>query len=144
MWNGGLDEFLTAEEVLRMVATACSTGRYRQRDAMLILMMHRHKMAVREIANLRWSQISLQEKTLQLSRTKRRRQLTHALSFDEVDWLGEIRIAQLDAEFIFCSERKRPLTNRSLHAIVARAGHVAGIEFPVHPHVLCHAKALES
>src|SRR5207253_991324 len=32
-----------------------------------------------------------------------------------------------------------PMTNRTIHYVVAMAGKAAGIDFPVHPHMLRHA-----
>jgi type 1 fimbriae regulatory protein FimE len=40
---------------------------------------------------------------------------------------------------VFVSERKAPLTTDAVRKIVSRAGREAGIEFPVHPHMLRHA-----
>ena len=40
---------------------------------------------------------------------------------------------------MFVSERKAPLTADTVRKIVGRAGQRAGIEFPVHPHMLRHA-----
>jgi type 1 fimbriae regulatory protein FimB/type 1 fimbriae regulatory protein FimE len=40
---------------------------------------------------------------------------------------------------VFVSERKAPLTPHTVRKIVARAGRQAGIEFPIHPHMLRHA-----
>lgn len=41
--------------------------------------------------------------------------------------------------YVFATERKGPMTDSGARKIVARAGRVAGIEFPVHPHILRHA-----
>ncbi len=43
------------------------------------------------------------------------------------------------APYVFVSERKTPLTPHTVRKIVARAGRQAGIEFPIHPHMLRHA-----
>jgi len=40
---------------------------------------------------------------------------------------------------VFVSERGGPLTDSSVRKIVARAGEVAELPFPVHPHMLRHA-----
>lgn len=44
-----------------------------------------------------------------------------------------------DTQYVFVSERKAPLSTRAIRQIVARAGKLAGIPFPVHPHQLRHA-----
>jgi site-specific recombinase XerD len=40
---------------------------------------------------------------------------------------------------VFTTERHGSLTDSAVRKIVARAGEAAGIEFPVHPHMLRHA-----
>ena len=37
------------------------------------------------------------------------------------------------------TERKGPLTDSAFRKIVARAGEAAGLDFPVHPHMLRHS-----
>jgi type 1 fimbriae regulatory protein FimB/type 1 fimbriae regulatory protein FimE len=41
--------------------------------------------------------------------------------------------------YIFTSLRGAPMTRRTVHHVVAEAGKAAGIDFPVHPHMLRHA-----
>jgi integrase len=41
--------------------------------------------------------------------------------------------------YIFTSLRSAPMTRRTVHHVVAEAAKAAGIEFPVHPHMLRHA-----
>jgi site-specific recombinase XerD len=40
---------------------------------------------------------------------------------------------------VFVTERKGPLTDSGFRKIVARAGKMAGLDFPVHPHMLRHS-----
>jgi len=40
---------------------------------------------------------------------------------------------------VFTSLRGGPRTERTVHYVVAAASKAAGIEFPVHPHMLRHA-----
>jgi len=57
--------------------------------------------------------------------------------------LRALRRENPDSPFVFCSERKGPMTTRAAFHVVARAGEKAGIEFPVHPHMLRHAKGYQ-
>jgi site-specific recombinase XerD len=41
--------------------------------------------------------------------------------------------------FIFVTERGGLLTRSTVNKLIARAGRDAGLEFPVHPHMLRHA-----
>lgn len=43
------------------------------------------------------------------------------------------------APYVFTSLRGGPMTRRTVHYVVAEAAKAAGIEFPVHPHMLRHA-----
>ena len=48
--------------------------------------------------------------------------------------------AQGDATpYVFTSLRGGPMTRRTVHHVVAEGAKAAGIEFPVHPHMLRHA-----
>ena len=40
---------------------------------------------------------------------------------------------------VFTSERGGPMKRANVHKIVARAGRLAGLPFPAHPHMLRHA-----
>ena len=44
-----------------------------------------------------------------------------------------------ETPYVFVSERKAPLTPDAVRKIVTRAGQHAGLEFPIHPHMLRHA-----
>jgi hypothetical protein len=44
-----------------------------------------------------------------------------------------------ETPYVFVSERQAPLTADTVRKIVARAGQHAGIQFPIHPHMLRHA-----
>ncbi len=44
-----------------------------------------------------------------------------------------------NSPYLFTGERKGPLTDSTVRKMIARAGIAAGLEFPVHPHMLRHA-----
>ena len=52
-------EYLTPDEVERLMRAARSVGRHRHRDAALILIGYRHGLRVSELVSLRWDQIDL-------------------------------------------------------------------------------------
>ena len=45
--------------------------------------------------------------------------------------------------YVFVTERGGPLTTSAVRKLVARAGELAGLDFPVHPHMLRHACGYE-
>jgi type 1 fimbriae regulatory protein FimE len=136
-------EYLTSQEVQQLIAAARNTGRYGQRDALLLLMMYRHALRVAEVVDLRWEQVSLDEGKLHVNRLKNGDPSIHFLEGDEIRALRRLRKEHPDVAFLFWSERQAPLTCRSVHAVVARAGQVAGLPFSVHPHMLRHAKGYQ-
>ena len=44
-----------------------------------------------------------------------------------------------DTPYIFVTERKGPMTTGAVRKVIARAGELADISFPVHPHMLRHS-----
>lgn len=63
-----------------------------------------------------------------------RRNSIHPLRSPEIRALRQIQRDYADTSYTFVSERKAPLSTRSIRHIIARAGELAGIPFQVHPH----------
>jgi type 1 fimbriae regulatory protein FimB/type 1 fimbriae regulatory protein FimE len=86
---------------------------------------------------LRWDQVDFKTARLHVDRLKNGDASIHYLEGDEMRWLR-----QLKRDFLFCSERGGPISDHQTRTIVARAGEAAEFNFPVHPHMLRHAKVL--
>jgi integrase len=134
-------EYLTRDEVERMIlATRQVGGRMAYRDALLIVMAYRHGLRASELIALRWDQVDLKAGTLHVARLKHGSPSTHPLRGPELRALRAWRREQGDTmPYIFTSLRGAPMTRRTVHYVVAEAGKAAGIEFPVHAHMLRHA-----
>jgi len=134
-------EYLTADEVERMIATARKAGgRVGERDALLIMMAYRHGLRASELIALRWEQVDLKAGLLHVARLKHGSPSTHPLRGPELRALRAWKRKQGDATtYVFTSLRGGPMTRRTAHHVVAAAAKAAGIEFPVHPHMLRHA-----
>ena len=63
----------------------------------------------------------------------------HPIEGDELRLLRRLQREYPDTPFVFITERGGPLTRSTVSKIVARAGELAGLPFPVHPHMLRHA-----
>jgi type 1 fimbriae regulatory protein FimE len=132
-------EHLTSAEVERTITSAGKLGRHGARDATLILIAYRHGLRVGELVTLRWEQIDLQRGTMHVNRTKNGEAGTHPLSGRELRALRQLRRLYEQSPFVFVTERNGPITEATVRKIVERAGRAAGIDFPVHPHMLRHA-----
>ncbi len=136
-------EFLTPAEVKLLKKAAADSTRHGFRDWLIITMIYRHALRVSELTGLLWSQVNFQRRTLQVERMKNGDASIHYLEDDEIDALKELREVYPPGEFVFTSQRQGPLTARTVHYIIARAGEYAGLELSVHPHMLRHSKGFQ-
>ena len=136
-------EYLTPAEVKRLKEAVRDNGRHGLRDWLLVTIMYRHALRAGEAVDLRWDQVDLGRGRLHVNRLKNGDPSVHHLEGDEVRSLRKLQRDYPESDFVFASERKGPLTTRTVHHIIARAGEAAGIKFPVHPHMLRHAKGYQ-
>ena len=132
-------DYLRPEEVEAMIQAARTTGRHPVRDAAIILLMFRHGLRTAELIALRWHQVDLKAGYLDVHRVKRGHSAKHPLRGPQLRLLRELQRTYADSPYVFVSERKAPLSPRSIREIVARVGKVAGLSFVPHPHQLRHA-----
>jgi len=133
-------EHLTADEVAAMVKAARQHGRYGQRDAAAILLTYRHGLRVSELCALRWDQVNLKDRTIATLRAKAGIAGLHPLQTDELRALGALAaVRSPGAIHVLENERGGALKPGAVRKIVARAGVLAKLELPVHPHMLRHA-----
>ena len=132
-------EYLTEDEVKKLREAAKRTGRNGQRDQLIILMMYRHGLRVSELIDLQWDQVSFTDGAIHIRRIKNGKDSVHALEGDEMRVLRKLKRDAVSAKWIFTSERKGTLSARAIQTMIKRAGEVAGLDMPVHPHMLRHA-----
>ena len=132
-------EFLTPNEVDLLMVAAKKSGRHKHRDHTMILMAYRHGLRVSELISLRWQQIDLSSGLIQVNRLKNGLNSVHPLFGPELRALRKIKRKYPNTEYIFMSERGSPMTASAFGKIIARAGKIAEIGMPVHPHMLRHS-----
>ncbi len=132
-------EYLTPDEVDDLMKAAKGVGRHGHRDATLILISFRHGLRLSELVSLRWDQVELKAGRLHVTRVKNGSPSVHPLRGPEIRALRRLKRDYPDSPYLFTTERKGPLTASTVQRIVARAGKLADIPFPVHPHQLRHA-----
>ena len=132
-------EYLTPNEIEKLLNAAKQVGRYGSRDAAMILMAYRHGLRVSELVALKWSQIDLKQGLLHVNRLKNGITSTHPLFGPELRALRVVRRDYSDSEYVFMTERKSPITGSTFRKIVARAGEQAKLGMPIHPHMLRHS-----
>lgn len=132
-------EYLTQSEINDLRKAAKAMGRHGHHDSTIILLMFRHGFRVGEIIALWWEQVDLQQGLLHVHRLKNGIASTHPLRGIESRALRQLKRDYPGSIYVFASERKAPLTDRSIRHITARAGKQARFAFTVHPHMLRHS-----
>jgi integrase len=131
-------EYLTTREIERLIRTA-RDGRYGHRDATLILLAFRHGLRASEICDLEWSQVEFgRAASLHVRRVKNGKPSVHPLCGDEIRALRELRRQFPDSGYLFVTERGGPFTPDAVNKHFKRLGARAGLEFPIHAHMLRH------
>jgi integrase len=88
----------------------------------------------------RENSIDLKAGTVHVAKLKHGPPSTHPLRGPELRALRAWKREQPEtAPYVFTSLRGGPMTRRTVHQVVAESAEAAGIEFPVHPHMLRHA-----
>jgi integrase len=131
-------EHLTPTEVEKLRKAARRSGRHGDRNDTMILLAYRHGLRVSELIHLRWDQLDLDQGLFHVRRVKNGVPSTHPLTGVEMRALRKLKRLAGDAAYVFLSERKGPLTDSSVRKMIAQAGEVAELGFPVHPHQLRH------
>ena len=73
-------EYLTPQEVDRVIAAARKMGRHAVRNTALMLLMYRHGLRVAEAVALRWEVVDMQAGSLYVHRLKQGRPSVHLKS----------------------------------------------------------------
>lgn len=84
-------EFLTPEEIEKVLKASGQVGRHGARDRTLVLIAYRHGLRVGELVNLRWDQVDLKAGLLHVARLKNGIASTHPIRGPELRALRELQ-----------------------------------------------------
>ena len=133
---------LVFAEVEKLIA-AVKGSRNAARDRCLLLMMFRHGLRVSEACGLRLAQVDIDSRVLHVERLKKGLSTTHPLRPDELRaikaWLVERKRLKPEGDAFFVSERRTPLSRKTVWAAICTYGKKAELSVPAHPHMLRHA-----
>ena len=132
-------EYLTSDEVDQLMTAARSIGRHGHRDATLILTAFRHGLRVSELIALRWDMVDLKQGLMHVNRLKNGVASTHPIRGPELRSLRRLKRNYPDTPYLFVTERKGPLTASAVRKVITRAGEIAKLGMPIHPHMLRHS-----
>lgn len=132
-------EFLTGAEVTQLWHAAGQVGRHAHRDRTLILIAYRHALRVSELVALRWDQVDLKAGLVHVVRLKNGMPSTQPIRGPEIRALRKLKATSPESPYVFVTERGGPMTPATVRKLIARAGELAKLPFPIHPHMLRHS-----
>src|SRR3954467_11185509 len=116
-------EYLTADEIERLVKTAAAGKECGHRDATMIVLAYRHGLRVSELVAVRWDQLDFRQGTFHVRRLKRGRPSVHVLRGTELRMLRRLQREQSPpSPYAFTTKRRTPITAAAFRKQLARIG----------------------
>jgi type 1 fimbriae regulatory protein FimB len=139
-------EYLTAEEIERLLAASKQNSRNPIRDHCILLLMFRHGLRVSELCQIRLADFDVETKLFRVSRLNGWESGPHMCYEGESEavsaWLGKRKEMRppTDCDTLFISERRKPLSRFTIHLMVRQIAEAARLgHLEVHPHMLRHS-----
>jgi type 1 fimbriae regulatory protein FimB len=139
-------EYLTADEMDKLLTAAKTTSRNPVRDYCALLLMFRHGLRVSELCSIKLSDIDVKHKTFHVDRLKDCDSGPHELYNGESQavkaWLLErAKMAPpAGVDTLFISERRKPLSRITVWHMIGLVAKAAGLEhLSIHPHMPRHS-----
>jgi type 1 fimbriae regulatory protein FimB/type 1 fimbriae regulatory protein FimE len=101
--------------------------------------MFRHGLRAGEACLLKWDAIMFDTGTISIARLKGSMSGVHRLQENELEALTQLKQDSPSSYAVFANERGSQLTTAAIAKIVERAGELADLPLPVHPHMLRHS-----
>jgi type 1 fimbriae regulatory protein FimB len=120
-------EYLAPDEVQKLLDASRKEGlsRNRERDYCLLLLMFRHGLRVSEACKLKVTDINLKEKIIHIHRLKNGNATTQPMYNGEVGavnaWLKARHQMQPHSNFLFLSERRKPLSRFTVCVLIKKS-----------------------
>src|SRR5262249_26883030 len=115
--------YLTQREIELLMDCARQYGRYRHRDATMILVAYRHGLRASEVCDLQ--QIEVSEGRLHVHRVKNGIASVLPIRGDEIRALRKLRRDYPKDAHVFVSERGGPISPIGFHRLIQRVGEAA-------------------
>jgi type 1 fimbriae regulatory protein FimB len=139
-------EYLTQDEVDKLLVASKNTSRNPARDYCILLLMFRHGLRVSELCSMKLSDINVDTKEFHVNRLKGCDSGPHELYNGESPairaWLVERTKMNPpeDCDTLFISERRKPLSRCTVWLMIRQTAEAAGLEdLEIHPHMLRHS-----
>src|SRR3954464_9781022 len=104
-------EYLTPEEIERLMKAAAQGKETGHRDSTMILLAYRHGLRIGELVSVRWDQLDFRQGTFHVRRLKSGRASVHYIRGTELRALRRLQREQIPSSpYAFTTKRKTPIT----------------------------------
>lgn len=132
-------EHLTPDQMEKVLAAA-KTIEPGERNWLMVLLAYQHGLRCEELLSLRWPMVNLDTGHIWIKRLKKGKSGSHPLMGEEGAAIKKFqKTRQTQHDYIFHSPQGSRLTGARFRQIVAQAGRLAKLPFPIHPHMLRHS-----
>lgn len=136
-------KYLYEDEVQTLLKDVEKT-RYPFRNKALILLNYIHGYRASEICDLRWSDVDLDRRVINVRRLKNGIDFKHKLTDEEVDILLKLKEhSKKDFPYVFMTERGEKMSRFALAYMINSINKKSSIKVRVHWHMLRHAKGCD-
>lgn len=139
-------EYLSAEELDKLLSATKTASRNSERDYCILLLMFRHGLRVSELCSLKLSDVDLETKTFHVRRLKGCDHGVHDFYNGETQAIRAWLLARAklnppeSCDTLFISERRQALSRRTIWVMIGRVAAAAGLgHLAIHPHMLRHS-----
>ena len=139
-------EYLTPDEVSKLLDAVKIVSRNKIRDHCLLLLMYRHGLRVSELCQLKLSDVNLELGELYVNRLKGSDAGPHPLFNGESaairSWFKERQALGCpeSVHTLFISERRQPMCRFTINKLIDKVADAAGLAtLDVHPHTMRHS-----
>ncbi len=136
-------KFLSIDEVQRLFDAIPNHENF-VRDKCMFLVCFIHGLRVSELCNLRMQDLDLLSNKIYVNRLKNGFSVQHPIQPREqsalVSWLSKRpQYLEENSDFLFLSRHGGRLSRQQIHRLLREYGVLAGLNVPVHPHMLRHS-----
>lgn len=135
-------KYLTQEEIKLLLAVSLN-DKNGVRNHCIVHLLYRHGFRVSELCAMKISDIDMHGKTIYVSRLKNGFSTIHPIVKEEDKalnlWIQERKAQRHGDGWLFPSKNGRPLSRKTIYAIIKSLGCKARLSLNIHPHMLRHA-----
>lgn len=135
-------EYLDIDEISAILAACKRFPRHGERNYWMVFFMIKHGLRCTELIELKWSQIDLMKKIINIKRLKNGKESNQILSDSQLAYLTQLKAKRKcwqDQNAVFLNPQGNPFTVDGIYKIVIKLGELSNIDIKLHTHMFRHS-----